>query len=1661
MGTIISDIKDDIQKLEELRRKIGEVKRELESIDIRIEVDRKNSLERELKSINTEYAAVARNVSQAEGQILTAQKTVDGFTSKIIEQKNVVREVEHDVKRLGEAYRTALKNDRYGSAGKSELAEYNAERKVLEEERTALFNLTQEKAKATLHVKQLRDEYRAYRDSAKGAESASLDMGKALGSLRKLTGISVAGLGVKELVSDIIKVRGEFQQADTAIQTMLGSKEKADKLLSQVREYAKISPLEFGDITRATQMMLGFNIEVEKVPGFIKAIGDVSMGESGRFNSLTLAFSQMSATGKLMGQDLNQMINAGFNPLSVMAEKTGKSIGQLKEEMSKGLITTEMVQQAFVDATSAGGKFFGMSENASKTINGQISMMHDAMDAALNDIGKKSEGIIITGYQGVTKLIENYETVGRVLLGLSAAYGTYRTALAVATFAENGHTLAMTMARAQILLTQKAQALLNATMLANPYVLAAAALGTLAGILIATSDTLSAAEHAQKSFNDEIERDENIIKNDREEIEKHISVIRDETETQGKRRDAYDALIALYPTLASKYKNETELVNDLTGAYRILNAEIAKKEGLQAQQRYDESKQRATELKRYAELRRSGNTNTSEYRELEKKYYNAVLANTNTGTHFTFDSSLANLAETADKKYRLEIGANRDRQLTDLRNRYRNMQKEEAANAKKRLQDAIRSAKAKGKNSISINGSEAISLDQGKELIDILNTNIKTVRKTGKEWQETLKDTARKNKKAGKELLDSDEKITEEQYQKRLKEAKEKGYDPEKEAKAGDAARKKAEADARKQAEARKKTAELFDRQKREQARKSEDIQLSTREAEIKAMSDGTEKAVRQIELDRDREIAAIRRSYEDLKIARIEEARKFWEADTKNSGKNFFESDAYRAKDWDNSYTDEEKANYEARKSAAVVTAENRIKAERQAERQQLLDYIKEYGDIQAQKAAITEEYDRRIEDTNDAILKASLQKQKERMIAELDMRELRQSIDWESVFDDLTKRSTSSLEKLKEKLHTALSTDDIDPENARVLAEKINEIDKTLGGRDIFASILPGVRRFKELLADSARSSEDIRTAFGEVSKLSIASSKDLLELQGNIRARTGKTVGVDKISKWTADDYVGMMNPADGTEAQRLREEFDRLIMSTIDLGKAQERLTGLQRHQKDITEELNDFKGLKGLMEKVFNFKGMGFTEIFGLVNQNVQSMSEFVDKIGVGETEFGKSVHDFADGVGGFNNAIQSLASGDVFGAVNGIMDGFAGLGNALGRPFGLGGADYTSYNDMVSRYDNLIGVWDELISRKQEYLDMSYGTEVLKTQEEINALYGKEIKAYRELGKERLNAGASTGSSSIGRRMAKGMSESDWGDIAKALGWSVKDAQEFIGTSRMTGLFDLTADQLKKIQEDAGVFWEHMDEDVRKYLESIIKSDEALQDSIEKARDRITGTSFDSVFDGFMSRLYDLADGVENVTEDAAEDWQKMMNRMVLNNLAGAKYRDQLKKWYDQWSEAYGGDNKMTSQEIEDLRREYNNLLKAAAAEVEELRRQGIVSDMDSVTPDKSASAVAADKITYDQADEGIGILRGILMSTEQIRDRMGSGGVPLSSATGTDLTSARTDVRDIADDIRDVMAKSYLELVEIRENTGAVVIPIKTMQTDIAEMKRDIHERL
>lgn len=579
MSKLYFKIGSDWEEVVRLRNEIAKLKQELMSMDGTQTPAAFKALNAQLAASNQRLDELVTNAAKAGAEMETgfkrkifdASQAVNGFTEKILAQKAVVKDIEADVKRLGDAYRIALK--RNPLSANSKLEEYNAARKALDEEKAALFGLTQQQAEARLSVKKLRDEYALYNDNAK--EIVESNNGIAISWKKALAVIGGTGV-LKALGAEMIRVRGEFQAADTAIETLLGNKEKANALMSQVREFAKISPLEFSDVTAATQMMLGFNIEAEKVPRYLQAIGDVSMGNTQKFNSMTLAFSQMSAAGKLMGQDLNQMINAGFNPLQIMSEKTGKSIATLKDEMSKGAISAEMVQQAFIDATSAGGRFYQMSENASKEINGQLSMMQDALDSVFNELGTNSESVIMDGIQMTTSLIQNYETVGRILAGLVVTYGTYRTAVMLVTAAESKHTLVeigLTNAR---LLARKAQLALNAAMLTNPYVLLATAVVGLGAAMWALSDSTTSAERALDSYNKKIEKLDTDEEDRKRTLEGLVSTINSEVEAETTKLKALKDIEKLYPVLFKKYVDEKGHIHDLTGFWKAYNEEVSK-----------------------------------------------------------------------------------------------------------------------------------------------------------------------------------------------------------------------------------------------------------------------------------------------------------------------------------------------------------------------------------------------------------------------------------------------------------------------------------------------------------------------------------------------------------------------------------------------------------------------------------------------------------------------------------------------------------------------------------------------------------------------------------------------------------------------------------------------------------------------------------------------------------------------------------------------------------------------------------------------------------------------------------------------------------------------------------------------------------------------------
>lgn len=200
--------------------------------------------------------------------------------------------------------------------------------------------------------------------------------------------IAMAGFGlVAAGVGKAIKEAMDFEQTQVQMEVMLGSAQKANKMLKDIETFAAVTPFESSDLINSTKLLLNYGVAQDKVMPVMKQLGDITAGDSEKLKSMSIAFGQMSSTGRLMGQDLNQMINAGFNPLEYIAKRTGKTVAELKDEMAGGRISVQMVEQAFADATSEGGRFNGMMDKQSKTMGGQWSTAMDTFNVKLREAG--------------------------------------------------------------------------------------------------------------------------------------------------------------------------------------------------------------------------------------------------------------------------------------------------------------------------------------------------------------------------------------------------------------------------------------------------------------------------------------------------------------------------------------------------------------------------------------------------------------------------------------------------------------------------------------------------------------------------------------------------------------------------------------------------------------------------------------------------------------------------------------------------------------------------------------------------------------------------------------------------------------------------------------------------------------------------------------------------------------------------------------------------------------------------------------------------------------------------------------------------------------------------------------------------------------------------
>lgn len=255
--------------------------------------------------------------------------------------------------------------------------------------------------------------------AASAADRLSVNIGR---SLAAIVGLSA----IQSTTRDIARLTMEAESASVAFEVLTGTAEEAADLISGLKALAATTPLQLGDTQSAARTLLSFNVATSEILPTLRMLGDVTGGNTDRFKMLTLAYAQMTAASRLMGQDLLQMINAGFNPLQEISRKTGESMLELKKRMEDGAISSQEVADAFKSATEEGGKFFGMTQRLAETLEGRMNILTDKVDNLKRAFGELLQSDFISAQlDGITASIDNLTKGLNALTRGDIKFGSY------------------------------------------------------------------------------------------------------------------------------------------------------------------------------------------------------------------------------------------------------------------------------------------------------------------------------------------------------------------------------------------------------------------------------------------------------------------------------------------------------------------------------------------------------------------------------------------------------------------------------------------------------------------------------------------------------------------------------------------------------------------------------------------------------------------------------------------------------------------------------------------------------------------------------------------------------------------------------------------------------------------------------------------------------------------------------------------------------------------------------------------------------------------------------------------------------------------------------------------------------------------------------------
>lgn len=1590
MATLVFRVSAQYDEVIRLRNEISKLEAQLKKMDVNKSPAAAKALETQLASARQQMMGLVTEAAKAgavmekdfKSNIYNASQSVNDFTQKIIDQKRVVKDVEHDVKRLGNAYKTALKRNPTGAAGL--LSEYQSAKKTLDEEKATLFGLTQQQAEARLSVKRLKDEYSAFKEEAGETVEANEKMSV---SLTKVLGVIGGVTALKNFATELVNVRGQFQQLEIAFSTMLKSKEKANKLMLELVDIAAKTPFDLQGVASSAKQMIAYGSSAENVGDELVMLGNVAAGVGSQLSEIAYLYGTLRTQGRAYAVDIRQFAGRGIP----IYEELAKVLGVTKDEVSglvkEGKVGFKEVEQAFKNMTSESGIYYNLMQEQSKSLTGQLSNLGDAWDTMLNEIGKDTQGIASAGISGLKGLIENYETVGKILIGLIATYGTYKTALIVVRIAQDTLTARMELA---ILVTKAqmiAQKALNTVMKANPYVLVSTVLAGLVATMWAFHDSTTASEKAQQKFNEEQKNFANQEEERKKKIEELIRVIQDETETEFSKIKAYEELQRYSPALSSAYTREQLAVLNLAEANKELNKERDKNS--------------------YENILK----NIQQWEE-KIKSLNASLKNAGQGAPLIasqIESAKANLNKwkSALSEYnRLKKETEENSKPVEVKLMEARSNREQIIREYNIARQILQEEQEKIKNfpfatipiDVQIRFNNAQAALKG---IDGTISGLESQREASeKTYQQAYKE-AKAVYEAKLKAVEDAKKGTESAYKKAVEEleAAEKSYKS-LGGVTGDTLAKQ-ENNAKKDAE----------RQKKEQQQVAEELlqlRRTNQQEEINLMEEGSEKKRRQIELDYQKEIDAYNKA--KAKYGEIDEVKVMKSNAESKRNKSFYEVDIESL----------------------------------QAEKDALNSYLQEYGTFQQRKYAIAQEYADKIAKAQTNAEKIRLGKERDSKLSGIESNALKANIDWVTVFGEFGGMFSNMIKPALEDARKYMQTDEFknsDASSQQAIVDAVNQMEKSLGGA--------GGLDFKKL-------GDNVQAYQNSVVSLNLAKEQEADALERLVTAQ---------------EEYENALK--NGTEEQKnAAKEALANAQSNADLASAnvQMQSENVEKAQKGMSETATALKAnMDNVVQGLQQITSGGLTNIYNGLIQAGKGVGGAAGKL-ADSLESVPVVGWILSIIDIFKDGISIVISGlldSVFSAVSGIIedvlsgDLFVSIGESLMKGIGsifdaisFGGfSKLTSIGSnakevqeaidrLTDRNEALQGSIDALndtIKAGRGAISVNAARKAVKYQDELNANYLK-------IAQEQARYSGNHHSWNY-----------YWGGFTQS---QINDFSNQIGRNWNGSLWDLSPEEMKLLKGNVdmwtqiqntgkGGYGGRLTEKLDDYIEQAGKIEE-LETQLNES---LTGMTFDSMYDSFIDTLMDM----DASAEDFADNMSEYFMRAMLSNKIGELYYDRLNEWYEDFAKRME-DGALDDNELDYLQGKWNGIVSDAIKERDDIASAVGYDNKETQEQQSASSRGFGTEMTHEDAGELSGRFTAVYESNLRIETAEQQQTVAITELRGSigSLTSQVTGLYNIADETRTILANSYLELQQIRENTEDSAKYLKDIKADISEVKRN-----